>query len=225
MPRTPQRGTILSPRHRSSADLTGADAPDRSRISLRHRGGLLAAAALVLSCGVTTALLAGGVLAAGSGLLGSPELTVVAALAPLLLLAWRGRTHLRRRRAEPDLPPNAPGDAMSTDSPYVCTLSEQDVPARTHQIRQLADGLRARHRSPGRVQLRFAGELADIVDQFVRDESACCSFFEFAIDERDDEVQLTVQAPAEAQPLLDSLHETLAAPQPDSDHTGGDVAH
>ena len=94
--------TIREARHRPSGAHRDAAGLACGPWSTRRKGGLLAAIAVALSCGVTTALLAAGVLATGGGLLGSPELTVLAVLAPLLVLAWHGRAHLRRRRAHHD---------------------------------------------------------------------------------------------------------------------------
>lgn len=101
---------------------------------------------------------------------------------------------------------------MSETADYRCTLSLHELPARTDQVQRLVDGLRSRERDDRRVRLRFDPSLTGVVAAFVRDESACCAFFDFAVEERADAVQLTVEAPAGAEPLLDSLY---AAFEPD----------
>lgn len=95
---------------------------------------------------------------------------------------------------------------MTEPADYRCTLSLDDLPARTDQIQRLVDGLRSRERDGRRVRLSFDPSVTGVVAAFVRDESACCAFYDFAVEERDDAVELTVGAPAGAEPLLDSLY-------------------
>lgn len=94
---------------------------------------------------------------------------------------------------------------MTESADYRCTLPLDDFPARTDQVQRLVDGLRSRERDERRVRLSFDPGLTRVVTAFVRDESECCAFFDFAVEERDDAVQLTVEAPAGAEPLLESL--------------------
>ena len=89
---------------------------------------------------------------------------------------------------------------------YQCTLPSDEVPGRMAQIRRLTHGLQSRTRADGVVHLEFAADLVDEVHEFVGDESRCCSFYEFVVEERDGAVHLTVRAPAAAQALLDGLH-------------------
>lgn len=95
---------------------------------------------------------------------------------------------------------------MTESAGYRCTLSLDELPARTDQVQRLIDGLQSRERDERRVRLRFDPSLSGVVDAFVRDESACCAFYDFAVEERADAVQLTVEAPAGAEPLLESLY-------------------
>lgn len=71
-------------------------------VTTRHhrRGGVAAAVAVALSCAATKVLLITGVATAGSGLLGSPELTAVAILVPVLVLGWKSVGAIRRRRRQ-----------------------------------------------------------------------------------------------------------------------------
>lgn len=95
---------------------------------------------------------------------------------------------------------------MTEPADYRCTLSLDELPARTDQIQRLVDGLHSRERDGRRVRLSFDPGLSGVVAAFVRDESGCCAFYDFVVEERDDTVQLTVEAPAGAEPLLDSLY-------------------
>lgn len=95
---------------------------------------------------------------------------------------------------------------MTEPADYHCTLSLDDLPARTDQIQRLIDGLLSRERDDRRVRLSFDPSLTGVVAAFVRDESDCCEFYDFAVEERDDAVQLTVEAPTGAEPLLESLY-------------------
>lgn len=100
---------------------------------------------------------------------------------------------------------------MTDETAYACTETPERMPARAQQVRQLAAGLLSRHRHDQQVVLRFEPHLAELVDAFVTDESACCEFFAFAVDRDEQAVQLTVSAPEDAEPLLASLHQVFGA--------------
>lgn len=103
---------------------------------------------------------------------------------------------------------------MADATAYVCTETPERMPARGQQVRQLAAGLVSRQRHDGEVVLRFEPHLAELVDAFVADESACCEFFGFAVDRGEQAVQLTVSAPEGAEALLASLHQVFGAGEP-----------
>lgn len=99
--------------------------------------------------------------------------------------------------------------AVAAWEPYTCTLSDEEAPARTQQVRQLAAGLVERQRGEGEVRLRFEAALEPLVHAFVRDERRCCAFYEFHVAQRGDVVELTVRAPADAEGLLTTLDEAF----------------
>ena len=101
---------------------------------------------------------------------------------------------------------------MSRPTPFACTLTAEETPARIDQIQRLIQGLHARERDGREVRLRFDADLAHLVSAFIEDESRCCGFFEFALTEHDDAVELRVRAPAGAEPMLASLFAAFHPP-------------
>lgn len=95
--------------------------------------------------------------------------------------------------------------------PFACTLDEEGARARLPQADQLTSRLRRRQRVDHRLVLTFVddGHTRPLVDDFVRDEQQCCSFFEFAVRQRDDEVVLELAAPEEAAHMLDAAMEAF----------------
>lgn len=104
---------------------------------------------------------------------------------------------------------------MTEPQPFACTLTFEEVPARVEQIQRLIRGLRARERDRREVRLRFDAALAPVVRAFVVDESRCCGFFDFALSEHADAVDLRVRAPAGAEQLLASLYAAFHPTRPE----------
>ena len=98
---------------------------------------------------------------------------------------------------------------MTDSTRYACTITPADVPDRVEQVRALTDGLVSRERDGQQVRLRFDPSVAPVVEAFVRDESRCCSFYEFNLEHSARAVELSVWAPAEAQQLLQSLYDAF----------------
>ena len=98
-----------------------------------------------------------------------------------------------------------------TSHSHACTLTPAGARDRLPQARALTARLRDRDRTGNRLVLRFAddGRTAGLVDQFVEDESQCCSFFDFATRREEGQVVLELAAPADAQPLLDAAMATF----------------
>lgn len=101
------------------------------------------------------------------------------------------------------------GSPAASSQPYTCTLSDEEAPARTQQVRELAAGLLKRHRSGGEIRLAFEAALEPVVHAFVRDESRCCAFYDLEVHHRGDIVELTVRAPADAEAMLSALDEAV----------------
>jgi hypothetical protein len=95
---------------------------------------------------------------------------------------------------------------MSTELPIACSLGAGDFARRRAQIADLGrDALVAAVVDGTRAQLAFRPGSRHRVESFAAAETECCPFFSMRVDEAPDEVRLTIDAPAEAQPLLDDL--------------------
>ena len=100
-----------------------------------------------------------------------------------------------------------------TDRPaFSCTLGPDDLTRRETEDRVLAAKL-IRHRWDGERQatLVFPADTDALLDRFVAEESACCSFFGFMIERDADEVRLRVTAPEGAEPMLEALESAFTA--------------
>lgn len=101
---------------------------------------------------------------------------------------------------------------MTEPTPFSCTLSPEDAARRRTRDRSLADRLISHHwDGPRGAVLTFPAEATPLVTRFVRDESTCCSFFDFEVDAGGDQVRLRVEAPAGAEPMLRQLVSAFAA--------------
>lgn len=89
---------------------------------------------------------------------------------------------------------------------YACTLTPEGAHDRLPQARDLTARLAHRERTGDRLVLRFDddGDTVALVDEFVRDESQCCGFFDFTTRREDGQVVLELAAPAEAGHVLDA---------------------
>ena len=89
-----------------------------------------------------------------------------------------------------------------------CTLPTAERPLRAQEFDDLFRDHPAELRTaPGRAVLTFRGrdDLAPLVRDLADRESACCSFFRFAVTAEGGAVRLTVEVPAERQDVLDAL--------------------
>lgn len=99
---------------------------------------------------------------------------------------------------------------MSETSRFACTLDPDDAPRRGEQIARLARQA-TEHASDGErgARLTFPATAAPLVEEFVRDETACCSFFAFGVETDGESVRLHVAAPEGAEDMLDGLLDAL----------------
>ena len=98
--------------------------------------------------------------------------------------------------------------AYVSEPPVACSLTGSEQVVRASEARELMQGaLIAREPIEGGVRLRFRGafETRAAVRDLARREKECCPFFEFELAEAGEEIVMTVTAPADARPLLDSL--------------------
>ncbi len=93
-----------------------------------------------------------------------------------------------------------------TTHEYGCTLDASGARERIPQARELTARLRHRARVDDRLVLRFEddGDTVGLVEEFVRDESRCCSFFTFDVRRHEGEVVLELTAPPQAGHWLDA---------------------
>lgn len=111
--------------------------------------------------------------------------------------------------------------------PYACTLDESGAHARLAQGRGLATRLRRRQRVDNRLVLDFTddGLTRPLVDEFVRDERQCCSFFEFTVRHEHDHVILELAAPDGADHMLDAAMEAFDPTLSDNERIALQQAH
>lgn len=86
-----------------------------------------------------------------------------------------------------------------------CRLQPEDMERRRDEDRILKRRLQSVDREDIRARLTFPPELASNVRKFVREESACCPFFDFDIRHGSQSVTLTVRAPPDAGHMIDAL--------------------
>lgn len=95
--------------------------------------------------------------------------------------------------------------------PSACTLPAVEQPLRAAEFDDLFRQLRSVDRAgPGQLALTFEQGAGEAVQDLVRRESQCCSFFAFTVDEQDDRVLLEVAVPAVHVEVLDALAERAA---------------
>ena len=99
-------------------------------------------------------------------------------------------------------------DRMIQHLPVACTLNATDFAQREALIAQLArDALFSATQHGARAELRFAAGngIRERVEAFTAGERACCAFLTMHVAERDNEIALTIDAPADAEPALTEL--------------------
>ncbi|WP_223830576.1 hypothetical protein [Nocardiopsis quinghaiensis] len=93
-------------------------------------------------------------------------------------------------------------------APQSCALPTTERPLRLAEFDELftssARGVE-QHGTTARIHLSGDAELAERVRDLVERESACCSFFTFAVEGPDEEPLLSVTVPPERREVLDSL--------------------
>jgi hypothetical protein len=93
-----------------------------------------------------------------------------------------------------------------SEQPIACTLGGNDYRERLAWIAQLnRDGLRSHRRDVMTLELRYAAAVRDRVHQLVKQESECCAFLGFALDESDDQVSVTITVPERAGEIAGDL--------------------
>ena len=102
-------------------------------------------------------------------------------------------------------------DNPDMELPIACSLGPADLSARLDEIRALGrDALLAAELDGTRAELRFAPGARERVERIAAAEARCCAFLAFDIRDDDGAVVLTIDAPADAQPVLEELAGTFA---------------
>ena len=94
----------------------------------------------------------------------------------------------------------------SESAPIACTLAPDDYQARLAWIADLVgDALRSQTRRDLELELVYAADAAERVREMVRRERDCCAFLTFDLDQRSDEIRLTIKIPERARDAADML--------------------
>jgi hypothetical protein len=92
------------------------------------------------------------------------------------------------------------------EAPIACTLDGGDYQARLAWIAQLnRDGLRSHRLDVMTLELHYDAAVRDRVHQLVRQETECCAFLTFAIDESAEQVIVTITVPERASEVAGDL--------------------
>ena len=101
--------------------------------------------------------------------------------------------------------------ASGAPSPIACTLVGDDFAKRTAWIRQLAkEHLVSARRGPLSLDLAYSPAAADIVQDMVAKERACCAFLNLDLSETPESVHVRIIASEEAREIVDTLFDHLA---------------
>lgn len=104
---------------------------------------------------------------------------------------------------------------MNERTMLTCSTNGDELLRIARTLRAAANsGLIARERLPDGVQFRIrnAPPAVSALTEFVQRERTCCPFFTFDVVEDVSEVQLRMEGPAEAAPLLDLLYRLAEPP-------------
>ena len=92
------------------------------------------------------------------------------------------------------------------ETPIACTLGGNDYHERLAWIAELnRDGLQSHRRHAKTLELHYAAAVRDRVHQLVKQEAECCAFLEFAVNETDDQVIVTISVPERAGDIADDF--------------------
>jgi hypothetical protein len=117
---------------------------------------------------------------------------------------------MARRRSTPNGRDRAQEEVIempnAESAPIACTLTPGDYKARLAWIVELArDALRSHERRDLELELVYTAAAAKRVREMVRKEEDCCAFLTFDLEERPDEIRLTIKAPERAREAADML--------------------
>jgi hypothetical protein len=103
---------------------------------------------------------------------------------------------------------------MPTELPIACSLSTTELPARLAEMSDLGQAaLLDAERNGTRAILHFrpGAETSRRLAEIVAAEARCCAFLGMKLSDDDGGLALTIDAPADAAPVLDELVAAFAA--------------
>lgn len=93
---------------------------------------------------------------------------------------------------------------------FACTIDPAGLKQRVDQLESLAPQVFTVGRDGLTLALEFPAEAAQAVRAFVVEESRCCPFFAFEVDEVDQGLRLAIRTPPGGEAMLDALHAAFA---------------
>jgi hypothetical protein len=110
---------------------------------------------------------------------------------------WNGRDRVENEVSEM---------TNAGSAPIACTLTPGDYKTRLAWIADLTrEALRSQARRDLELELVYSADAAERVREMVRLEQDCCAFLTFDLDQRPDEIRLTIKAPERAREAADML--------------------
>ena len=95
---------------------------------------------------------------------------------------------------------------MPSELPIACSLSAAELPQRLAEMSDIGRAsLVAAETDASRAVLTFRPAAVEQLAVIVAAEAECCSFLKMKLDDGPDAVQLTIEAPAGAEPVLQDL--------------------
>lgn len=101
----------------------------------------------------------------------------------------------------------------TNSAPIACTLSPPEYKARLGATADLnRDALLCQTRHDLELRLVYTADATERVREMVRQEQDCCAFLIFDLDERLDEIRLTITVPERARSAADMLFAQFLPP-------------
>lgn len=96
------------------------------------------------------------------------------------------------------------------ETDFACTIDPAGLGERVGQLASLVPQVLTRRREESTFMLEFRAEAAREIRDFVADESRCCPFLSFDVDETDRRVRVAISAPPGGQAMLKALEAAFA---------------
>jgi hypothetical protein len=93
---------------------------------------------------------------------------------------------------------------------FACTIDPAGLKQRVNQLDTLRPQVQRLRRDGLTLALAFPAEAAQDVRAFVVEESKCCPFFSFEVDEIDQGLRLGIRTPPGSEAMLDALQAAFA---------------